>query len=84
MQQALLQTRDAGTVELEQRLDDAALERCARVIAEIMVIAEVNFLEQRLSDAAAARVQIKRGHVCLGIHTRISDNSLSTSIGLAT
>lgn len=66
------------------RLDQAALDRSHSIAAKIIVILTEDRLQQQ-PDFDVFRLHGRySGHVCyLGIHTRTSEISFSTSSGLA-
>lgn len=79
MQQAVLQIGHARAVETRHCVAHAPSQRGHRIVAEVVVIA----LEHRFQQHAQFQVeQLYRVH-CREHHTRQSETSLSTSMGLA-
>jgi len=73
-----LHLRYAVIAPLRARLQQAPLDRSAGVMPEIVMIMAIYSIQQKLDLDIFDTVRHQRG-----IHTRTSDSSLSTSIGLA-
>lgn len=69
---------NAVVAPLRARLQQPAFDRCTRIMPEIVMIVAIQGIQQQLDLDI---LDVFAGH--LGIHTRTSDSSLSTSIGLA-
>ena len=71
-------------VEMVTRLDEAALDRRHGIAAEIIVILAEHSLQQQPDLDILCLLRSGNGQVSyLGIHTRTSEISFSTSSGLA-
>jgi hypothetical protein len=73
-----LHGREAGIAKLPAGLDEAPFDRGAGIVPEVVVVLLEKCFEQELDFDVLDGFAHQRG-----IQTRTSDNSLSTSIGLA-
>ncbi|MNV61112.1 hypothetical protein D3C71_1536060 [compost metagenome] len=79
MQQPVLQRPHGRAVEARHGMPHAPPQRCQRIVTEVVVVALVDRLQQQLQlQVEQLRFIHRREH-----HTRHSETSLSTSIGLA-
>ena len=76
----ILELRERGAIELHHRGIDPALERRGGVLAEVVVIFQVDRIDQQTQ--LDVRGAAPRGRH-FGIQTRTSESSFSTSSGLA-
>lgn len=81
MQDSLLQPRQRPAAEPAHGLGKPALQRCRRVMTEVVVEPEVNGFEEQLE----LRIEgvFVHGVLYLGIQTLMSETSLSISMGFA-
>jgi hypothetical protein len=81
-QQALLHGGETRELQLFASLPQPPPDRAHRVISEIIMVAQIKRLQQQSDLDFLRRTRlVLTGH--LGIQTRTSDSSLSTSSGLA-
>lgn len=78
VQQAVLQVGHARAIEAAHGVAHASTQRRHRVIAEVIVIALVD----RFQQYPQLQIEQLHGSHCREHHTRHSDTSLSTSMGL--
>ena len=82
VQDLFLHRREGGEPHLLARLPEPALDRSHRVVAEIIVVANEQGLQQQ-PDFDVLDLCGRAGFRHFGIHTRTRDRSFSTSSGFA-
>ncbi len=80
MQDPVLELRQRLAGEPGHRRAQASLQRCERILPEVVVILQ----EDRVDEEPELDVEVRGRQIAyFGIHTRTSDSSLSTSSGFA-